>query len=151
VKYEPEAIESMVGWSSGYPKIMHLIGDAVYWAHSDGEIITEDEAYEGIQEACEIIGRKYFEYSILRALQSKDYASILNKLADILKNSWRTVFTRTNLKMQLSSKEQSKLDSFLRKMKTLHVIDQTGSKGEYRIINNMVFMYIVIKFSSKNQ
>jgi len=150
IEYQQEAIDRMVDWSSGYPKIMHLIGDAVYWAHSDGEIITKNEAYKGIQEACEVIGRKYFEYNILNALQSEDYASILMKFANILKSSWRTVFTRTNLMSQLSIKEQSKLDSFLRKMKTLHVIDSTGIKGEYRIVNNMIFMYIVMKFSSKS-
>ena len=150
VEYHPKAIDRMADWSSGYPKIMHLIGDAVYWAHSDGEIITEEEALNGIHEACEIIGRKYFEYNILRVLQSKDYASILIKFADILKVSWRPEFTRINLMAQLSSKEQSKLDSFLRKMKNLNVIDSTDKKGEYRIINNMILLYIVMKFSSKN-
>ena len=150
MKYQPEAIERMADWSSGYPKIMHLIGDAVYWNHRDGEAVTVIEAYEGIKEACEIIGRKYFEPNVLNALRSKDYASILSKLADILKSSLNTVFTKASLKEQLSQKEQSKLDNFLSRMKALHAIDPTGNRGEYKIINNMFFMYIVTKFSSEN-
>ena len=150
MQYRPEAIDRMAGWSSGYPKIMHLIGDAVYWAHSSGEPVTEREAYKGIQEACEMIGRKYFEPNVLHALESEDYASILKKFADNLKASWSTVFTRAGVKAWLSREEQSKTDNFLSRMKILHTIEPTGAKGEYKIINNMIFMYIITKFSSKD-
>ncbi|MCL1855886.1 MAG: hypothetical protein FWF86_09145, partial [Clostridia bacterium] len=84
------------------------------------------------------------------ALQSKDYISILKKVAVILNKSWQTVFTRTELKSTLSPKEEQKLDNFLNRMKKIHAINPTGIKGEYRIINNMIFMYIVLKFSSTN-
>jgi hypothetical protein len=147
--YELEAIKHMAMWSSGFPKIMHLIGDAIYWAHTGENPITTIEASNGIQGACEIIGRKYFEPNVLHALQSKDYVAILKKLADIVKDSWSTVFTRADLKTKLSQKEQLKMDNFLNRMKNIHAITPTGIKGEYAIINNMIFMYIVMKFSSK--
>jgi hypothetical protein len=150
LKYEDEAIERMAVWSSGFPKIMHLIGDTIYWLHTDGDVITSTEASYGIKAACEIIGRKYFEPNVLHALQSNDYISILKKVADILNKSWRTVFTRMELKSTLSPKEERKLDNFLSRMKKIHAIIPTGIQGEYRIINNMIFMYIVLKFSTAN-
>ena len=150
IEYEHDAIKKMAAWSSGFPKIMHLIGDAVYWLHVGSDVITSAKASAGIRAACEIIGRKYFKPNVLHALQSKDYISILKKVADILNKSWKTVFTRVELKSALSLKEERKLDNFLNRMKKIHAITPTGIKGEYRIINNMIFMYIVLKFSSTN-
>jgi len=148
LKYEDDAIKRMAIWSSGFPKVMHLIGDTVYWLHTDSALITSKEAFAGIREASEIIGRKYFEPNVLHALQSSDYISILKKVADILNESWKTMFTRTELKSILSPKEERKLDNFLRRMKSIHAITPAGARGEYQIINNMIFMYIVLKFSS---
>jgi hypothetical protein len=82
IKYDEKAIDTMALWSSGFPKIMHLIGDTV-----------------------------------------------------------------AELKAALSPKEEIKLDNFLTRMKKLHAITPTGIKGEYKITNNMLLMYIVMEFS----
>lgn len=149
IKYEEAAIELMARWSSGYPKIMHIIGDAIFWDHTDPEQpITKQETFNGIVHSAETIGRKYFVPNVLSALQSADYKLILKKLVDLMFQKNQLAFTRAELSEALSATERKKLDNFLRRMTGLKAFVHLD-KGVYGIPNRMIWVYLVAHYAAK--
>lgn len=80
IQVEQAAMKAMTYYSAGFPKIMHLIGDSAFWMDQDG-IIDEGEAYQAVIQAASEVGKKYVDHQVYRALRSKDYHSILRKIA----------------------------------------------------------------------
>ena len=48
-------------YSGGFPKIMHLVGDAAYWIDKDN-IIDRSDALEAIIDAADDVGKKYVDH-----------------------------------------------------------------------------------------
>jgi len=139
---EPEALEMMVKFSGGLPVLAHEIGDAV-WRLSVGPVIKAHEAFRGVLEAAEIIGKKLLEPQVLRAIRSQRYRSILRKLAQPLGSSFR----RADLLRALSAEEGKVCDNFLNRMRKLNVIipDLEGGPGAYRFSNQLHALYFFIE------
>ena len=125
-------------YAAGFPKIMHLIGNAAFW-HDEDKTIDAHDASNAIFSAAEDVGNKYVDQQVYKALRSKDYRSILKKIAE---TGMEMSFTRSEIIKGLSDSERKKFDNFLRKMKSLQVIKSGELSGEYRFIVRMVRLYI---------
>ncbi len=142
VKVEPEAMEWMVDSSSGLPVMMHEIGDATFWADTDG-VIDKDDAVTGLLAAAENIGQKYLTPQVYRAIRSQRYMAILRKFGK-RKQFISRYFRKRELEVKLTAEEKRVLNNFLRRMKDLGVIesDIEGGVGAYRFVNDMYPVYI---------
>ncbi len=96
---EPMAMEALVQYAAGFPKIMHLLGDAAFWADSDGVIDTKDAAF-ALVTAAEDVGRKYVDQQVYKALRSEDYHSILRKIGQM--SPGEMTFTKAAVEKGLS-------------------------------------------------
>jgi hypothetical protein len=143
VRVEPEALLLMVDFSGGLPKLMHEIGDAVFWKDRDNRIDVND-AQLGIMQAADTVGRKYFD-PIRTVLQSDDYHAILDKLARL--GGMEVDFTKSQLEEKLSESERKKLNNFLRRMKGLHALSPGDVRGEYKFPNRLVRFYLSLESS----
>jgi len=132
------AMDIMVEFAAGFPKIMHLIGNAAYWIDTD-RVIDRADALNAVVTAADEVGRKYVDQQVYRALRSKDYRSILRKIAAM--SAVQMSFKRKDIS-GLSEAESRKLDNFLRKMKKLRVLRQGDVQGEYVFNHRMVRLYI---------
>ncbi|MCX7643259.1 MAG: hypothetical protein N2116_05590, partial [Armatimonadetes bacterium] len=134
-----DALETMVQFSGGHPALAHEIGDAVFRIDSDG-IIDRRDAYEGISQAAEIVGRKYLEPQVYQAIRSPRYQKILRVLASDPSNFF---FQRAKILQKLDPNERKVLDNFLQRMQRLGVIvpDQESGRGAYRFCNALHFFY----------
>lgn len=141
---EPGALEPLLRASAGEPKIMHTIGDCVFWAAKSDDVIDEATAHSGIWEAAQEVGRKYVDSQVYAAIQSQDYQSILRKVAGQL-GPYSAQFTRKELQADLNVGERGKLDNFLAKMKALRVIKPGNTRGQYQFCTKMVQMYIWLR------
>ncbi len=139
VKVEEEAMKIMVQYSGGLPLLMHEIGDAVFWTDTDN-LITRQDAIQGVMIAAQKVGEKYLDPKVYRALRSELYKSILRKLGEIRS----TKFNKKEIENKLDSQEKKVFHNFLRKMKDLEVIetDTEGSLGSYRFVNEIYPVYI---------
>ncbi len=138
IKVEPAALAFMTQYSAGFPKIMHLVGDAAFWLDQD-DVIDEEEASQAVVLAAEEVGKKYVDQQVYRALRSKDYKSILVKIA---KTGLDMTFRRADLARDLTESERRKLNNFLQKMKRLNVLRSGEAQGEYTFNVRMVRLYI---------
>jgi hypothetical protein len=136
---EPSALETMVHFSAGFPKIMHLIGDAAYWVDKDG-IIDADDAASAVIAAADEVGKKYVDQQVYEALKSNDYRSILRKIAKIGLDSMS--FFKKDVEADLTDREKGKFNNFLQKMKKLKVLRSGEVKGEYVFTMRMTRFYI---------
>lgn len=136
------AMRDMVRMSAGFPKIMHLIGDAAYWLDTDGNI-DEDDSFKAILVAAEDVGKKYVDQQVYKALRSEDYRSILHKIASM--GPFDLEFQKSEVAAKLSVEEKKKLDNFLQRMKKLNVIRSGDKKGEYVFNQRMVKLYIYLQ------
>jgi hypothetical protein len=131
-----------MGWltyySAGFPKIMHIIGDAAFWADRDGTV-DKDDAVDATLKAAETIGRQYVDPSVYAALRSEDYRSILAKIGG---TGLGMTIRKSEVAKLLTEGEKKKLANFLRRMRTLHVIQPGGQAGEYVFCSRMVRVYI---------
>jgi hypothetical protein len=140
IKVDDDAMDRLIYFSGGLPKIMHEIGDAAYYINTD-EKIDIDDAMEAIKQAADEVGRKYVEPEVVKGLKSRDYHSILEKLAGLGDD----VFTRDELAADLTDDEARKLDNFLRRLRKLNVIRSREIPGEYQFNVRMYQIYLTLK------
>jgi hypothetical protein len=138
IRIEDAAMKMLTEYSAGFPKIMHLLGDAAFWIDDDG-IITKAEALRALLLAAEEVGKKYVDQQVYQALRSKDYHSILRKIAA---TGLDMTFQRASIASGLTESERRKLNNFLQKMKKLKVIRSGNVPGEYIFNMRMVRLYI---------
>ncbi|OGX38831.1 MAG: hypothetical protein A3C53_07000 [Omnitrophica WOR_2 bacterium RIFCSPHIGHO2_02_FULL_68_15] len=141
MRVEPEAMELMIEYSAGFPKIMHLVGDAAFWRDQDG-VINKEDALQAVLVAADEVGKKYVDQQVYRALRSKDYHSILSKIARTAPGSLS--FKRADV-IGLTDTERRKFSNFLRKMRDLKVLRLGDVSGEYVFNVRMVQLYIWLK------
>ncbi len=136
---EPGAMELFVHYSAGFPKIMHLVGDAAYWLDRDG-VVTRAEASLAVIRAAEDVGRRYVDQQVYGALRSADYRAILAKIARL--DPSELSFTKGDIEAGLTPAQKLKLNNFLQKMKKLKVLRSGHNRGEYVFTSRMVRCYI---------
>lgn len=139
MKVNAEALNALVHYSAGFPKIMHLVGDAAYWIDSDG-VVDHNDAIAAVMAAAEDVGRKYVDQQVYRALRSEAYHSILAKIARLGPDAMS--FQKAEVAKGLTDDEQKKFNNFLQKMKTLKVLRSGEVQGEYVFTMRMVRLYI---------
>jgi hypothetical protein len=133
-----EAMNLLVEYAAGFPKIMHLIGNAAYWQDQDG-VVDENDALMAIVTAAAEVGNRYVTQQVYRVLRSKDYHSILGKIA---KTGIEMTFQKAEIAKELTEAEQKKFNNFLQRMKQLNVIRSGEAKGEYIFNVRMVRLFI---------
>lgn len=138
IKIEDKALKLICEYSSGLPKIMHIIGDNIYWIDKD-KLVDLNDAKEGILLAAEEIGRRFVDVQVLKAIHSKDYKSILSKIVQKPKKS----FSKKEIEKNLSQREKEKLHNFLQRMKKLNAI-RSLERGNYEFINPMIPLYLFL-------
>ena len=138
VSVQADAMKLLCRYSAGFPKIMHVIGDAVFWLDKDNNI-DKDDAVSGVVLAAEEIGKKFVDQQIYKALHSGDYHSILTKLG---KEDFALVFKKSNIEKGLSVVEKKKFNNFLQRMKKLKVLRSAKELGEYEFTSRLVRLYI---------
>lgn len=148
VEVDPDAIEVMTKYAAGFPKIMHLIGDAAFWSDQDG-LIDKSDALGAVVMAAEDVGKKYVDQQVFRALRSPDYHSILAKIAK-LHGPIELSFRKSEAEAVLTDVERGKLSNFLQKMKKLNVIRSGDVPGEYVFNIRMVLLYIWMETDRKH-
>jgi hypothetical protein len=141
MRVDPPAMEFLVHYSAGFPKIMHLVGDAAYWIDRDGEV-DEEDATSAVIAAADEVGKKYVDQQVYKALHSKDYLSILDKLGQLNFDSDSMSFMKADLVAGLTETEKKKVNNFLQKMKALKVLRSGDVAGEYVFNVRMVRLYI---------
>ena len=133
------AMDILVHYSAGFPKIMHLVGDAAYWIDRDG-VVNEIDATNAVIEAADEVGKKYVDQQIYKALHSKDYLSILAKIGKLNPDSMS--FRKSEVVTGLTETEKKKFNNFLQKMKGMKVLKSGDVVGEYIFNVRMVRLYI---------
>ena len=136
----PDAMRLMLEYSSGLPVIMQEIGDATYWADSDGEVNRLD-AVSGISGAAINVGRKYLDPSIYRAIRSDRYRAIIRKMSS---DSIQPTFTRQQIASRVSHEEFRVFDNLLRRLRELGVVetDPERGRGAYKYTNQIYPVYM---------
>jgi hypothetical protein len=136
------ALDILTHYAAGFPRIMHVLGNAAYWLDKDGRIDRVD-AVAAVVAGAEEVGRRYVDQQVYRALQSSDYHSILQKIGQLSPDS--TTFTREQVASGLTESQRRKFDNFLTKMKQLKVIRGAAVRGEYEFTMRMVRLYIWLR------
>jgi hypothetical protein len=140
VTVDEAALDEWVYYSGGLPKIMHEIGNAAYYL-TDADRIDKLTALEAVEEAADEVGKKYVEPEVVKAIRSKTFQAILEKLAALDADE----FTRDELAATLADEEKGTLDNFLQRMKRLHVLRSGESLGEYTFNIRLYQVYLTMK------
>ena len=141
-----DAMRLMLEYSSGLPVMMQEIGDATFWADSDGEV-TRRDAESGISGAAINVGRKYLDPSIYRAIRSDRYRAIIRKMSS---DSIQPTFTRQQIASRVSEEEFRVFDNLLRRLRELGVVetDPEGGRGAYKYTNQIYPVYMWMESQS---
>jgi len=143
MEVQPVAITRMVYFSSGWPTLMHEIGDATYRVDTDG-VVDMLDAIGGISRAAENVGQKYLDPRVYRAIRSERYRAILRKLVS---RPMRVTFSKGQIEGRLDESEKKVLQNFLKRMRELGVIepDTERARGHYRFVNRIYPAYILVQ------
>ncbi len=133
-----EALSIMTDYAAGFPKVMHLIGNAAYWLDRDGRIDTAD-ARAAVVAAAEEVGKRYVNQQVYAALHSPDYRSTLAKIGRM---GLTMTFVKRDVEKGLTEAAKRKFNNFLQKMKRLKVLRSGDVQGEYVFNIRMVRFYI---------
>lgn len=130
-------MRQLVRFTGGLPVLAHEIGDAV-WRTARTLEIDSREVREGILTAAEVIGRKLLEPQVFSAIRSERYRSILRKMSD----EFRTSFRRSELVERLTGEEKKVMDNFLQRMKRLGALEtDPETTGGYQFPNLLHALY----------
>jgi len=140
IKVDKEALDTLTHYSAGYPKVMHILGDAAFWIDKDG-VVDKTDAFRAVLAATEDVGRKFVDQQVLTALRSSDYRSILAKLA---RTSFDLAFQKAQIAKGLNTAEARKFNNFLQKMKRLGVLRAGENMGEYVFNSRLVRLYVLL-------
>lgn len=135
------SLEPMVYFSWGMPLIMQQIGDSVFWNAQEDLKITEMTVFRGITDASDELGRKQLK-SKLNKIRSDTYMDIFLKLG-----KQRLIqFKKSEFKQYLTHDEQKSFDGFLKRAKSLGIIESIGrdNSGEYGFVNTLYFTYFMM-------
>ena len=141
MRVEPETMNLLCRYSAGFPKLMHIIGDNIFWIDQDG-LIDESDAAQGVLASAEDIGKRFVDPQVYRALKSDDYRSILNKLA---KENFDLSFKKSDIEKGLLETEKKKFHNFLQRMKKLGLFRSGEAKGEYIFTSRLARLYVRLK------
>lgn len=144
ITVEPNALSALTQYSAGFPKMMHLIGDAAYWKDNDG-IISFDDAAEAVMTAAEEVGKKYVDQQIYKALRTEEYHSLLHKIAQAALLSTDDGFIKEEVAAMLTADEKKRFNNFLQRMKKLKVLRSGDIDGQYFFNSRMVWFYIYLQ------
>ncbi|MEW6618067.1 MAG: ATP-binding protein [bacterium] len=142
-----EAMSLLSHYSAGFPKIMHLIGETIFWIDKDN-VVDKDDVRNGILVAAEDTGKKFVDQQVYKALRSREYHSILSKLS---KEDFDLSFQKGNIEKGLSDVEKKKFDNFLQRMKRLNVLKSGYERGEYIFNNRLVRLYLLLNSFREKQ
>ncbi|MEP7168228.1 MAG: ATP-binding protein [Bacteroidota bacterium] len=140
-KIEDLALHSLCRYSEGFPKIMHINGENTFWADHD-RVISLEDVTDGIIQSMEEIGAKFVDQQVYKALKSKDYQTILQKLSK--EDNIDMSFFKSDIEKKLAPNEQKKFNNFLQKMKSLNVIKSGDEKGEYVFLSRLTKLCVGI-------
>jgi tryptophan 2,3-dioxygenase len=146
---KPDGMFFLTHYSAGFPKIMHLVGDAAFWTDKDA-VIDESDALVAVIDAADDVGKKYVDLQVYKALRSEDYHSILNKIAR-MSGPASMKFKKSEIAAGLKENEKGKLNNFLQRMKNLKAIRSGDVPGEYIFNHRMVRLYIWLHASEKGK
>jgi hypothetical protein len=132
------ALNIMTAYAEGFPKIMHLIGDAAYWVDRDGKI-DERDAAAAVISAANKVGKQYIDPA-LAALHSAHYHSILAKIVKM--GAGAEKLKKHDIENQLTEVEKRKFNNFLQKMQKLKVLRRSGGQGEYAFNMRLQLLYM---------
>lgn len=79
------------------------------------------------------------EQQVYRTIRSKDYKSILAKLA---KTDFDLVFAKKALEQGLTQEKRRKFNNFLQRMKRLNVLAPGEERGEYVFRDRLTRLYM---------
>jgi putative ATPase len=145
MKLEEKALQILTKCSGGLPKLMHLLGEAAFWI-TDSTVINREVALRAVVAASEEVGRKFVDQQVYKALQSKDYHSILKKIST---QRLELSFKKSDIVKKLNDIEKRKFDNFIQRMKKLNVITQR-QRGEYIFRDWLTRTYIYMKSLDKH-
>jgi len=147
ITVQPEAMTHLVHYSAGFPKIMHLVGDAAFWVDEDATVDGR-EALKAVIMAADQVGERFVVPQVYKALRSPTYRSILAKVAAKL-GPESISFLKSDVASGLTDQEKKKLGNFLNRMKELRVIRKGDVQGEWVFNMRMVQLYIWLQSRSK--
>jgi len=138
-KVDPAALNVLTTFSGGLPVLAHEIGDAVFKRDVDRNI-DESEAILGVNDAADVVGRKFLQPQIMDEIRSQRYRAILRKMA---KGPFEPGFRRSDLQERLEDAERRVLDNFLRRMKELGVVrmNPEGGRGAYHFTTVLHYLF----------
>lgn len=143
VEIEDAALRLIVSYTGGLPVLAHEIGEATFKADSDDRI-DENDALRGIVNAAEIVGRKFLQPQVLKAIRSERYRTILQKMS---RETHGLTIQRSELRKALTEHERGVLDNFLRRMESLGVVrrDDGAGRGAYQFTNRLHELYFALQ------
>jgi hypothetical protein len=145
---EKPAMDFITHYAAGFPKIMHIIGNAAFWYDRD-DVIDIADATAAVFLAADEIGKKYVDHQVYEAIRSETNHSILYKIG--IMNPGEMSFTKKDVEKVLNESEKKNLNNFLQKMKKLNVLRSRGPAGEYEFASRMVRLCIWLRSTEKDK
>ena len=136
-------LDLMTEYTGGLPVLAHEIGDAAF-RFAGGSVISRSEARRAVISAANVVGHKYFAPQVFDRVRSPRYRSLLRTIP---KPAPSGRFKRAEILQALSAEERSSLDSFLRVMRKLDVLERDLDRGpgHSRFTSNLHFLYLVLQ------
>lgn len=145
VNVDASALKRIYKNSEGYPKMIQIICEEIFWMLGERKRIDDKITLLGLGEAANTIGRKFVDAQVQSAIKSEKYRKILDKISVQFVTQDR--FSKKEIDSILSDAERTALTNFITKMRSLGVLQATETRGEYRFTNRMVRAYLYLNAS----
>jgi hypothetical protein len=137
------SLNLLTTYAGGYPTFAHEIGDAAFNKDTDNHI-DDGDALVAIVHASIVVGEKYLDRQVLKAMRSERYHTMLSKIASL---GSKTYLLRKDIIPLLNEEEKRVFHNFLTKMKKFNVLipDEEHERGAYRFSNILYSVYFMLE------
>jgi len=142
MEIDAASLDTLTYYAAGFPRIMHVLGNAAFWLDRDGRVDRAD-AIAAVIAAAEEVGSRYVDPQVFKALRSKDYQSILRKIGKLAPEAM--TFNKKDVEKGLTDTEKRRFNNFLQKMKKLKMLRSGDVQGEYAFITRMARLYVWLR------
>ena len=144
---EEKSLIALVTNSKGIPRLMHEMGDGIFW-YAKTKNIDNNTVNAGIKIAYYELGRKYFA-PIKNIIGSHEHLSILTAIINNSQNMGDTIFfNKQRVINELNETDKLKIDNLLLKLKRNNAIQSDDQKDDWIFNDLLTFMYL--KFELQN-
>jgi energy-coupling factor transporter ATP-binding protein EcfA2 len=136
-----KALDRIVAFADGSPRLMHLIGDEIYLRARSNVHIDDNIACVGISEAAKTWGNKYAPLRLREIIEDEYYHKVILAIDDL---DIEMKLVESEIEKKIGRKYLKSIKDFIISLNKLELLKRSDDKGIWVFTNRLISLYLQV-------